>query len=169
MPLNSSNDHANSSVAFSGWRSNLWLRILCNIGAGLAGLILGGLTNGAIIAGGAAALPPPPGVDINDIVSINAHIGEYSVLQLSVPFAAHAIGTLMAAYMATLLAVSQKFTIAMIIGVMFLVGGVMAVMMIPDCPLWFSALDLSVAYLPMGWLGWRLRRGSALQPRLALA
>ena len=158
-PLNSSNDHANSSVAFSGWRSNLRLRILCNIGAGLAGLILGGLANGAIIAGGAAALPPPPGVDIKDIVSINAHIGEYSVLQLSVPFAAHAIGTLMGAYIATLLAVSQKLTIAMIIGVMFLVGGVMAVMMIPNCPLWFSALDLSVAYLPMGWLGWRMGCG----------
>ena len=159
MPLNSSNDHANSSVAFSGWRSNLRLRILCNIGAGLAGLILGGLANGAIIAGGAAALPPPPGVDINDIVSINAHIGEYSVLQLSVPFAAHAMGTLIGAYIATLLALSQKLTIAMVIGVMFLVGGVMAVMMIPDCPLWFSALDLSVAYLPMGWLGWRMGCG----------
>ena len=81
------------------------------------------------------------------------------MLQLSVPFAAHAMGTLVGAYIAALLALSQKLTIAMVIGVMFLVGGVIAVMMIPDCPLWFSALDLSVAYLPMGWLGWRMGCG----------
>jgi hypothetical protein len=39
------------------------------------------------------------------------------------------------------------------------------VVLLPETPLWFVALDLVVAYIPMGWLGWkladRLREGRA--------
>jgi hypothetical protein len=35
---------------------------------------------------------------------------------------------------------------------MFLLGGIANVAMLP-APLWFSALDLLLAYLPMAWLG----------------
>jgi len=98
----------------------------------VAGAVVGGMVNMGLIVAGSQLLPPPPGVDVNDVASIDAHIAEYSVAQLLAPFVAHAIG------------------------VLFLAGGIMAVSMIPSAPLWFDALDLVVAYVLMALLGARL-------------
>jgi hypothetical protein len=129
--------------------------ILRNILAVVAGLIVGGAVNMGILMLGMAVLPPPPGVDIMDIASINAHIHEYSFVALMVPFLAHALGTLAGAFLAAKLAASKGMFPAMLIGIVFLFGGIDAVRQIPNAPLWFDVLDLVVAYLPMGWLGWR--------------
>lgn len=134
--------------------------ILRNILALVAGLIVGGAVNMGLIMLGAAVFPPPPGVDVNDINSINAHIGEYSTRQLLAPFFAHALGTLAGAFVAALLGASAQMVLALVIGAVFLAAGIMAVRMIPNAPLWFDMLDLVVAYLPMAWLGGRWgRRG----------
>jgi hypothetical protein len=130
--------------------------ILRNVLAVIAGLILGGAVNMTLIMLGGKLMPPPPGVDVNDINSINAHIGEYSVMQLMTPFVAHALGTLVGAFVVSKLAASRQLTLAMVIGGFNLLGGIMAVRMIPNAPLWFDALDLVVAYLPMAWLGYKL-------------
>jgi len=134
--------------------------ILRNILAVVTGLILGGAVNMGILMLGMAILPPPPGVDIMDIASINAHIHEYSFVALMVPFMAHALGTLVGAFTAVKIAVSRHLQFALIIGVIFLFGGIDAVRQIPNAPLWFDVLDLVVAYLPMAWLGHRLAMGS---------
>jgi hypothetical protein len=42
--------------------------------------------------------------------------------------------------------------LAMIVGVVFLAGGIAATFMIP-APTWFMVLDVVVAYLPMAYLG----------------
>lgn len=105
-------------------------------------------------------LPPPVGVDPNDIASINAHIREYSFAQLMVPFCAHAAGSLVGAYFGALIAASHKLVVAFSIGALFLIAGCYMVYLISSSPLWFSALDLCVAYLPMSWLGWRLATAS---------
>ena len=136
--------------------------ILRNILAFLAGLVGGGLVNMALIYAGGALLPPPAGVDVNDITSINAHIGEYSAIQLMVPFLAHALGTLVGAFLVARFAASRQLVLALIIGVLNMIGGVTAMMMIPNSPLWFNVLDLGVAYLPMAWLGHKLARQKAL-------
>lgn len=132
--------------------------VLRNILAVVAGLVTGSVVNMALIMLGAAVFPPPPGVDVNDVASINAHIGAYSVLQLLAPFAAHALGTLAGALVAARLAASHHLILALVVGVFFLAGGTMAVRMIPDAPLWYNALDLVVAYLPMAWLGAKAAR-----------
>jgi threonine/homoserine/homoserine lactone efflux protein len=44
---------------------------------------------------------------------------------------------------------------ALTIGIVFLIGGIMNVMMLPS-PLWFTILDLVGAYLPMAYLAWKL-------------
>jgi hypothetical protein len=49
-------------------------------------------------------------------------------------------------------------TIALLIGIFFFVGGSINIIMLGG-PLWFSALDLIVAYIPMGYLGWKLTGG----------
>ncbi|MBV6404339.1 MAG: hypothetical protein IT228_08070 [Flavobacteriales bacterium] len=135
--------------------------LLRNSLAVVAGILLGSLVNMGLILLGGTLLPPPPGVDVNDVASINAHIDEYSVAQMMVPFLAHAIGTLIGAFTTARIAASWKLTLALTIGVFFLLGGVMAARMIPDGPLWFTALDLGVAYLPMAWLGHRLATGKS--------
>ena len=135
--------------------------ILRNILAVMAGLVVGGFVNMGLIILGGKFLPPPVGVDVNDIASINAHIREYSVLQLMAPFIAHAVGVVVGAFLTVKLAASRHLALAFIIGTFFLLGGIMAVSMIPNAPVWFSALDLVVAYLPMAWIGHRLAARSA--------
>lgn len=122
----------------------------------LAGIIVGGLVNYALVMVGAAVVPPPEGVDVSDIESIRANIGAYSVTQLLPPFFAHAIGTLAGAALATKLAVRKRLGPALFIGAWFLIGGITMIVSIPETPAWFAVLDLGVAYLPMAWLGWRL-------------
>jgi hypothetical protein len=76
------------------------------------------------------------------------------------PFLAHALGTLVGALVAYLVAASHKARFAWAIGVLFLAGGVAASFMIP-APAWFMAADLLLAYLPMAWLA--IRIGAKLQ------
>ncbi len=64
--------------------------------------------------------------------------------------------TLAGAAAAARLGVSQHFRLAMVIGVLFLCGGLAMVFMVPGAPAWFIALDLVAAYLPMAWLGYKL-------------
>ena len=71
------------------------------------------------------------------------------------PFLAHALGTLAGAFLAALLAGSRKMMLALLVGVFFLIGGIMNVFMLPS-PVWFTIVDLGLAYIPMGWLGGRL-------------
>ena len=68
------------------------------------------------------------------------------------PFLAHALGTLAGAYLTGLVAVGQKMRLALVVGVVSLIGGVTAVVMLPS-PLWFTVTDLGLAYIPMAYLG----------------
>lgn len=71
------------------------------------------------------------------------------------PFLAHALGTLVGAFIAGIMAVSNKMKFALGIGVLFLIGGILVNIMIPG-PLWFSIADLLIAYIPMAWIGGKL-------------
>lgn len=140
---------------------------LRNILAAVVGLLVGGSVNMALVRAGAWMMPPPAGVDVNDLESINAHIGEYSVPQLLAPFAAHAAGTLVGAWLAATLAAARRLVPASIVGAFFLLGGVMAIRMIPGTPTWFAVLDLAGAYVPMALAGWWLAvRGSGRRPAM---
>jgi uncharacterized membrane protein YqgA involved in biofilm formation len=71
------------------------------------------------------------------------------------PFLAHALGTLVGAYVAVIIAASYKRTLALVIGVFFLLGGITMAFMLPS-PAWFVVVDLVGAYIPMAWIGARL-------------
>lgn len=68
------------------------------------------------------------------------------------PWVAHALGTLVGAWIAATIATSHKMMIALGIGGLFLLGGIMMVAMYGG-PIWFAVLDLVGAYLPMAYLG----------------
>lgn len=142
------------------------INIIRNVLAVVIGLYLGGQLNMAIITYGSPYFPAPDGVNVMDIESIKANMHLYEFKHFVVPFLAHALGTFVGALLVGLIAASYKVQLAMIIGAAFLVGGIMMIYMIPTTPIWFIALDLLVAYLPMAWLGGTL--GSKIYPSSSL-
>lgn len=129
--------------------------IIKNILAVVAGIIVGMVVNMGLVMIGASIIPAPAGVDVMDPESIAASLDLFGPQNFIFPFLAHALGTLVGAFVAAKLAASHKMRYGLGIGFFFLIGGIAAVAMIP-APVWFIALDLIVAYLPMGWLGGKL-------------
>ena len=83
----------------------------------------------------------------------------WKLINFIFPFLAHALGTFSGAYIAAKIATSYQFSLAMSIGVFFLIGGITMVFILP-APVWFICTDLLVAYIPMGWLGWLIAKKS---------
>lgn len=128
---------------------------LRNILAVVAGLAIGSVVNMGLITVSGHAIPPPAGADLTTTEGLKAAMHLFEPKHFLFPFLAHALGTLVGAAVAALIAASHKFGIAMTIGALFLAGGLSMVLMLPS-PIWFDALDLGAAYLPMAWLGWKL-------------
>lgn len=126
--------------------------IVRNVAAVLIGLVIGATINGGIVSISSSIVPLPEGIDPNNIDSIKANMHLYQPIHFLFPFLAHALGTLAGAIVAASIAVSHKLRLAMIIGILFLFGGITMSLMVSG-PIWFIALDLIVAYLPMAWLG----------------
>lgn len=125
---------------------------LRNVLAVLAGIVIGGVVNMALVVAGPSLIPPPAGVDTSNAESLARSIHLFEPRHFVMPFLAHALGTLAGALAAYSIAVGYKRAIALAVGGFFLLGGVAASIMIP-APAWFIALDLLAAYLPMAWLG----------------
>ena len=130
-------------------------KLLRNTLAVIAGIVIGSAVNMALILAGPSIIASPVGVDMSNADGLKAGMHLLEPRHFAVPFLAHALGTLVGAMAAYLIAASQKVLIAFAIGVVFLAGGVAASFMIP-APTWFIALDLLAAYLPMAWLATRI-------------
>lgn len=126
--------------------------ILRNIFALVAGWAIGAMVNMSLIVAGSKLFPFSD--SLNPMNAMN-----WDLKFFIFPFLAHALGTLVGAFIAAKIASTYKKTFALIIGAFFLIGGTMMVFMLP-APLWFIILDLTVAYFPMGWLGWRIAKRS---------
>ena len=114
----------------------------------LAGFIIGSIVNMAFIVTGQNLFP----LDIENMLEVKG------VTPFVFPFIAHAAGTLVGAFIAAKIAKNHKKKLAMMIGFVFLLGGVQMVRLY-EAPTWFVVLDLAGAYLPMGFLGWKLAAG----------
>jgi hypothetical protein len=117
----------------------------------IGGILIGGSVNMGIIMLGGSLIPPPPGVDVSNPDSIASSIHLYETKHFITPLLAHAVGTLVGAIVAYLIAPKLKTMMAYIIGGFFLLGGISVSFMIP-APWWFIVADLTFAYLPMAWL-----------------
>jgi hypothetical protein len=135
-----------------------------NLLAVIAGLVVGSVVNMAIITVGPMVIPPPTGVDMSDMDKFAENIKLLEPANFIAPWLAHALGTLVGAFAAAKVAASHKMKLALGIGILFLLGGIMMVSMVGG-PVWFAALDLIGAYLPMGFLGGIL--GGAKRPQPA--
>jgi uncharacterized membrane protein YqgA involved in biofilm formation len=126
-----------------------------NILAVVAGLVIGGAVNMGLVQLGNTLYPLPEGIDPNNMDQLKEAIANFKPIQFLFPFLAHAIGTLVGAFTTAMIAATGKAQLALIIGLVFLAGGVAMVVSVGG-PIWFILLDLIVAYLPMAWLGGKL-------------
>ncbi len=126
--------------------------ILRNTLAVVLGLVVGGAVNMALVVASPHVIPPPAGVDVTNAESLAKSIHLFETKHFLFPWLAHALGTLVGAFVAFVVAASRRAVLAYVIGVAFLVGGITAASMIP-APTWFIVVDLVMAYIPMAWLG----------------
>ena len=136
--------------------------VVRNVLAVLAGLVIGGIVNMLLVTIGPMVIPPPAGVDVSNMEALSKSMPLFEPRHFIMPFLAHALGSLVGAIAAYMIAGSHKTQIALVIGAVFLLGGAAASYMLA-APAWFEALDLLVAYLPMAWLGSKI--GASLQGR----
>ena len=126
--------------------------ILRNILAVVLGLFIGGAVNMAIILVSGSIIPPPAGANLTTMEGLQAAMPLMEPKHFLLPFLAHALGTLVGAFVAAKIAANYKMRFAIAIGICFLVGGVMNIFMLPS-PTWFTIVDLGLAYIPMAYFG----------------
>ncbi|MBE0642693.1 MAG: hypothetical protein IH600_01285 [Bacteroidetes bacterium] len=132
--------------------------ILRNVIAVIAGIVFGGLVNMGLIMLSPSVIPPPEGVNVADMESLKAAMNLFEPRHFIFPFLAHALGALSGAWLAASLAASHKMKFAIGIGAFTMIGGIVNAFMLP-APIWFIALDLLAAYIPMAWIGGMLGGG----------
>jgi len=127
--------------------------ILRNILAVIAGFIVGSIVNGLLISISSSVIPPPEGTDTSTMEGLQVAIPLFETKHFLFPFLAHALGTLVGAFVAAKISSNYGLQLAMLVGTIFFIGGLYMVFIVP-APLWFDILDLVVAYLPMAYIGW---------------
>lgn len=132
--------------------------IVRNVLAVVLGIVACFAAKFLVIAISGSVVPPPEGMNMNDIESIKANAHLFQPKHFLMPFLDHSLGSLVGGLVAALIAGSRKITFALVIGCIHLLGGIAAAFIIP-APVWFIAIDLIVAYLPMAYLGGKLVAG----------
>ena len=138
--------------------------ILQNILAVIAGAVFGSIVNMGIIMVSGSVIPPPEGADVTTMEGLKEALPLFQPKHFLMPFLAHALGTLAGAWLATFIAANHKIKFALVIGLFFLAGGIYNAFTLPS-PVWFMAVDLIVAYLPMAYLAgkWADRKKTVVQ------
>ena len=126
--------------------------ILRNILAVITGIIIGSMVNMSIINISGSIIPPPEGADITTMEGLKAAMHLFKPINFLFPFLAHAIGTLVGAILAAMIAANHKMKFALVIGLFFLIGGITNILLLPS-PTWFAMVDIGGAYIPMAWMG----------------
>ena len=128
--------------------------ILKNILAVIAGWLGGSIINMGLVKIGHMIMPIE-GLDLSDMNALAEVMPTLEPKYFIFPFLAHALGTLVGAFIAYNLAATHKMKFALGIGVIFFLLGIMVSFMIP-APTWFAVTDILLAYIPMAWIGGKL-------------
>jgi hypothetical protein len=111
-----------------------------------------------LVAVSGKIIPLPAGLNNKTAEGLAAGMHLMEPKHFVFPFLAHALGTLVGAFIATKLSNPKSIIEPMVIGVLFLAGGISMVFMVPNAPMWFNSIDLILAYIPMAYLGYVLGR-----------
>jgi hypothetical protein len=128
------------------------------------GFAAGSAVNMGLILVSGSVIPPPAGADLSTTEGLKASLHLLTPKHFVFPFLAHAVGTFVGAFIATLLTPDRARGPAYVVGTLFFLGGCAAAFMIP-APAWFVAVDLILAYGPPTWAAHRIAaRGRNLAP-----
>lgn len=130
--------------------------IVRNILAIIIGWFIGSAVNMGLIETG-HTLIPIEGLDPNDMKALAKVMPTLSAKFFIFPFLAHALGTLIGAIVAGWIAASHKMKFSLVIGALFLLGGIAMSFMLP-APIWFIACDIILAYIPMAFIGGKIAK-----------
>jgi hypothetical protein len=128
--------------------------ILRNIIAVVVGVAVGMVVNMSLVNAG-HSMYPVAGLDPNDMEAMKAIFPTLEAKYFIFPFLAHALGTLVGAFVVAFIAATHKMKFAISVGCFFLLGGIIMSFMIGG-PMWFVAVDIIFAYIPMAWLGGKI-------------
>ena len=129
--------------------------VFLNLLVFVACVFAGGIANGLIINYSGTIIPPPVGSNLTTEEGLKAAMAIMEPKHFIMPFLAHAIGSLVGAFFVTLFMKDRKLFRALLVGFLFFLGGAWMVFELPS-PLWFDAVDLGLAYIPMAWLGYKM-------------
>lgn len=129
--------------------------VILNISAVIIGLIIGSTVNMSLINISGSIIPPPQGIDVTTEAGLLAAMELFEPKHFIFPFLAHAVGTFVGAFLAALIAKTNRKIFALVIGGFFLLGGIYMTTILPS-PLWFNLTDVVLAYIPMAFLGYKL-------------
>lgn len=127
------------------------MKIIRNSLAIIIGIVIGSIVNMAIITVSGSIIPPPNGADVTTMEGLKLSLPLFEPKHFILPFLAHALGTFSGAIIAAIIAANHKIKFALAIGVIFLIGGITNIYLLPS-PTWFSILDLAGAYIPMAYI-----------------
>ncbi len=128
--------------------------IIRNILAVIVGWFGGSVINMGLIQTGHRSMPIE-GMDPNDMNVMAEIMPTLEFKYFIFPFLAHALGTLVGATIAGLIAANSKMKFSMTIGFLFLIGGIIVNIMISG-PIWFTIVDIAISYIPMAWIGGKM-------------
>ena len=94
--------------------------ILKNITVFIVGVFIGGLVNMGIIMISDSVIALPKGIDPSDMDSLIDNFHLFEPINFLMPFLAHALGTLVGAFIAAKIAATYKLQFALSIGILFL-------------------------------------------------
>jgi len=132
----------------------LILRLIFAVAVGVIG---GSIINMGLVILGGAVIPLPPGVNVASAQSLRAAADLLGPQHFLFPLVAHAGGTLAGCLIACWTFPRLRNIAALLTGCVFLLLGIVNAFLIP-APLWFLALDLPLAYLPMALLALIIHR-----------
>lgn len=130
-------------------------KILINALIFAACVMVGGFLNGLVIKYSGSIISPPEGSDLTTEAGLKAAMVRMEPKHFILPFVAHALGSFVSAFLVSIFIRDRKIFRALLAGFLFFLGGLSMVLQFPS-PLWFDALDLGLAYIPMAWIGYKL-------------
>ncbi len=128
--------------------------ILKNVLAVIAGWFGGSVLNMSLVMLGTSVIPAV-GYDTTNFETMAATAHVLEAKHFVFPFFAHALGTLLGAFIAAKIAATKAKAMALIVGAIFFLGGISAGLMM-SAPILMMVIDLTLAYIPMAYLGWIL-------------
>jgi hypothetical protein len=119
--LRNGNGNGNSNDVYTFLGDFRMPTMIRNTLAVVVGIVLAAVVNGGLISLSPSLIPPPAGVDVNSAESLKNSIHLFEPRHFIMPFFAHALGTLVGALVAYLIAASHKMRLAYVIGGVFCV------------------------------------------------